>query len=171
MRNEKGQFIKGCNRIDMIGENNPRWNGGSKKCLDCRISLTSRGTKIKRCQKCYFKTRLGKNNNKWKGGKETEKIRAIISQQTREVRKRGNGGSFTLEEWNELLKKFNYMCLCCKRFEPEIKLTVDHILPISMGGRNDIQNLQPLCKSCNCRKHTKHIDYISNFYQFNETIN
>lgn len=165
MRNEKGQFIKGYKRPDITGEKNPRWTGGSKKCIDCSVNLTSRSCNIKRCQNCYFKTRIGENNNLWKGGISKQKGYDTFIQQNREARKKGNGGSYTLEEWNALIKKFNYMCLCCKRQEPQIKLTVDHIIPISKGGRNDIKNLQPLCFNCNARKHAKHIDYISNFFQ------
>jgi len=101
----------------------------------------------------------------YKGGKDTQKARSLISQQNRQAKKRQNGGTYTLQDWDKLLKTFNYMCLCCKRCEPEIKLTVDHIVPVSKGGKNEITNLQPLCKSCNSKKHTKNTNYIAEFYK------
>lgn len=69
----------------------------------------------------------------------------------------GDRGSFTDEEWNELCEKYSRTCLCCK--DPEKPLTKDHVVPLSKGGMNTIDNIQPLCQSCNSRKKDKVIDY------------
>jgi 5-methylcytosine-specific restriction endonuclease McrA len=98
-----------------------------------------------------------------KGTKRVSEIdqkrkRASWSSQRRAT-KRGNGGFHTIQEWEKLKELYNWTCPCCKIIEPEIKLTVDHIIPVKMGGSNDIINIQPLCKSCNSVKHTKIIKY------------
>lgn len=58
-------------------------------------------------------------------------------------------GSFTFQERNELFKKYNNQCLFCNSKE---HLTIDHIIPLSLGGTNYMENLQLLCRSCNSRK-------------------
>ena len=63
---------------------------------------------------------------------------------------------YTAEEWQALCAKYDYRCLCCGEQKP---LTVDHIVPISRNGSNDIDNIQPLCRSCNSKKHDSIIDY------------
>ena len=104
----------------------------------------------------------GEKSPHWKGGikyaKRFPEKRAFWSRQ-RTYRMKGANGSHTLEEWENLKKEYNFMCLCCKSFEPEIKLTEDHIVPISLGGSNNIENIQPLCVSCNSRKWLKVINY------------
>lgn len=47
-------------------------------------------------------------------------------------------------------------CLCCGATE---HIQIDHIIPVSMGGKNAISNYQPLCKTCNLKKGIKIIDY------------
>jgi 5-methylcytosine-specific restriction endonuclease McrA len=77
----------------------------------------------------------------------------------RRAKKKGNGGSFTSLEWRSLCRKYRYRCLRCGKREPDIKLTVDHVLPIQFGGTNTIDNIQPLCGECNTSKGPRHIDY------------
>jgi len=159
MRNAKGQFIKGSTS-EYKGANSPVWKGGRLKWLDRGKQLFKNTAKY-----CRNHMLLGNRSYGWKGGEETAKIRAVAAQHARVTKQKGNGGSYTHQEWSDLIQKFNNMCLCCKRKEPEIKLTADHIVPISMGGTSFISNIQPLCKSCNSRKSAKHIDYISQYYE------
>ena len=68
-------------------------------------------------------------------------------------------GAHTAQEWEALKAKYNNTCLCCGKVEPEIALTRDHVLPITKGGTDNIDNIQPLCWSCNSSKNDKHVDY------------
>lgn len=67
---------------------------------------------------------------------------------------------FTPEQWREIKTKYNFTCPMCRRHEPEIQLTVDHAIPISRGGFHIASNIQPLCRSCNSRKHA-HVWFAS----------
>ncbi|MDZ4721622.1 MAG: HNH endonuclease [Roseiflexaceae bacterium] len=81
----------------------------------------------------------------------------------RRIFKMGKSKSFTAAEWKALKERYNYTCLRCGRQEPEIKLTADHIVPISKDGVGTIDNIQPLCKRCNTAKHDDTIDYRPNW--------
>lgn len=88
-----------------------------------------------------------------------QQIKKLFRNMRYRARKRGAEGSHTIQEWFELKKFYGNMCLCCKRTEPKVKLSEDHIIPLSKGGSDYIDNIQPLCVSCNTRKHARVIDY------------
>ena len=52
--------------------------------------------------------------------------------------------------------KYGKKCLKCGSEEC---ISLDHIIPVKKGGKNELDNLQPLCKSCNSSKGHKIIDY------------
>ncbi len=43
-------------------------------------------------------------------------------------------------------------CKICGRSSDEVPLEVDHIVPVSKGGTDEINNLAALCKDCNSGK-------------------
>lgn len=79
--------------------------------------------------------------------------------QRRRARMKDAEGHFTTAEWEALLTQYDACPMCSRRWE-EIPpptgrssvITRDHMVPISKGGSNRIENIQPLCYSCNSRK-------------------
>ena len=64
-------------------------------------------------------------------------------------KRRAAGGNFTAVEWEQMQKDYNYFCAYCGQKK---KLTMDHIVPISKGGRHIGDNIVPACLSCNSQK-------------------
>ena len=51
-----------------------------------------------------------------------------------------------------VLKRAKYRCELCGAHESQIALHVDHIIPRSKGGPDDLSNFQALCQTCNTNK-------------------
>lgn len=146
-----------------------------KKCSGCGIAKpfsefspkkrkdTNDGTSslCKDCTKKKRQERYWANPEKARAyvrSRPYDPVKRKIAYDIRRAREK-SGESFTRSEWRELKKKYDYTCLCCGKREPEIKLTHDHIVPVSKNGANTIDNIQPLCHECNNRKHTDTTDY------------
>ena len=61
-------------------------------------------------------------------------------------------GEFSYEQF--ILKCSEYECRCiyCGN---ELPLVPDHMIPLSRGGSNSIENIIPACNSCNCQKQAR----------------
>lgn len=62
-----------------------------------------------------------------------------------------NGGTLTAQDIR-MIKTKNTECAICHSAG---NLELDHIIPLSLGGRNEPQNIQVLCKHCNSSKQAK----------------
>lgn len=189
MRNEKGQFVKGYGF--WTGKKRPGFKNSTTFAKGLipfnkgKTGLCSDETILKMSLARLGKPRVGKPEN-WKRSEKTRKILSILGKKRigplssgyidgrmtipgyatwlknkRNRLKKASSGSHTFEEWFNLKSKYNNTCLDCGRKEPDILITEDHIVPLSKGGSDFIENIQPLCKSCNCRKHDKIINFIS----------
>lgn len=65
---------------------------------------------------------------------------------------------FTCADWECVLEEFSHACAYCLR--QDVKLTMDHVVPISKGGAHTVGNIVPACKSCNSKKRDRSIFYM-----------
>lgn len=100
----------------------------------------------------YIKTaNLWKKNNK-------EKVREIIRKENLKRKNKNIIHTFTVEQWIAKKNATNGICPSCNTFIGTDKLTLDHIFPIKKAEKGrvyTIEDVQPLCNSCNSIKHDK----------------
>lgn len=142
----------------------PEWSEGARR--RSRERQKSRPEEKKRNDALYYQRHKEAVNatNKAYAQKNREKLRpskhaTLIRYR---ARKANAEGDFTAKEFKELCEQVDYHCAYChKRF---VKLTADHILPLSRGGSNDISNIIPACGPCNYSKQAKTpLEYVSRF--------
>ena len=67
-----------------------------------------------------------------------------------ERRKLESAGAVSREDWAELVTLLGHRCVYCGRVRT--RLGVDHVQPLSRGGRHEIGNVLPACRRCNTKK-------------------
>lgn len=73
----------------------------------------------------------------------------------REQRKLTNPGSVgvSVRDWRRLLTRYGHCCAYCGARSD--RLQMDHVIPLSRGGRHAIGNVLPACRRCNTSKRAK----------------
>lgn len=133
--------------IDRFDLNNIRM-AICRKCGNHRIYNPDREG---RCAQC-----LATKRKRLRASPSARLVRRLAKHR-RIVRIRGNGGELTTMEWKVLCSFYGSKCLCCGASDE--RLTIDHVIPLSLGGRHEAANVQPLCHYCNSVKSDRTIDY------------
>lgn len=60
----------------------------------------------------------------------------------------------------DVFKRDAFKCQYCGASPPEVLLEVDHVIPVSIGGQNDLDNLITSCQSCNSGKSNRSLEDI-----------
>lgn len=143
-----------CQRADRAGERNPKWRGGTVVTLACRhcsksFQIQRAGTKKNRGQFCSIECKAA--GTRIHATKAAQRRAASRRRETRQRAARAIN-HHTEAEWMALLAKHGG---CCARCRSTDRIERDHIIPMSKEGDDSIENIQPLCKRCNCRKWNK----------------
>ena len=117
-----------------------------ESCVECQRKKAVRDRQ-------YAKSELGRANN----NKATRKYRRTDKGKWqgkvyKYYLRNNESGKIDKKLWEEKLVMLEGKCQMCGTKE---KIIIDHITPLSKGGTNNIDNLQPLCISCNCSKNNK----------------
>lgn len=127
--------------------NSTRCDGLSQYCKECEKS---------RFSGYFYRNRrkvMDKNRRYFK--EHPEKLKAIRDVRLNRINGTDDG---TINRWQVdcMFHYYGDRCLCCGS---TVNLEADHVIPLCKGGKHSIDNMQPLCKSCNSSKNGKHIDY------------
>lgn len=86
----------------------------------------------------------------------------------KEARRLSDDRMYSQAWWRRLRKMVLDREPFCRQCRKEGRYTeateVDHIIPVSRGGSNSFDNLQPLCKSCHSRKTAKENRFLPLYY-------
>lgn len=58
----------------------------------------------------------------------------------------------------EVFRRDNHTCRYCGGTPPDVKLTVDHVTPVALGGSDEPTNLVTACRDCNAGKSSSNPD-------------
>lgn len=134
-------------------------DGLGSYCIDC-YSKKSKGY-YKTDEESKSKRRIAEKKRYYKlkaEDPEKLKLKYITVALRRRERYAMNGDKvhISIDLLRKVLERDENKCLACGSIE---NLEMDHIVPVSCGGRTTFDNLQLLCRECNRSKFTKTIDY------------
>jgi hypothetical protein len=135
-----------------------------KRLIQNRAAYWRNREKIRLSRKIWSSENREIVSIRWREWAKDNKDYLKAKKAERKARVLKNGGYFTKEEWVHLKDKFDNKCLACGKSEKETKITPDHVVPLVKGGTSYIDNIQPLCRSCNCSKRAEIIDYRNGQY-------
>lgn len=139
-----------CQMKDRHVERNPNWRGGmaERKCGHCGSEFKAFVANVSKGEAIYCSRGCKRDGQR----KYPDLVVAHREHSRRRETRQKAGRSIkthTYAEWISLLERSGHRCSHCGVGG---KLTRDHVMPLSKGGHDGIDNIQPLCHSCNCKK-------------------
>lgn len=152
--------------LDDFNKNKNRYDGHQGYCRPCQnsrnvewqIDNRDRYLALKKARYNSNKEKHNEGVRRWQK-ENPKKMAAIYARYTqnhkekiylKNHRRRIKVKSNTLVVLDKEIKRlYSSNCIHCGTTE---NITMDHLIPVSRGGRHSIGNLVPMCRSCNSRK-------------------
>jgi 5-methylcytosine-specific restriction endonuclease McrA len=144
-------YCKACNVRHVKAwqqQNNERVNAGHRKNYAKNLEASREARRV-RVRRWYAKHAESQKLRAAEYRKAKPEIKRL-SQSKRRALQRGNGVFVVTQR--DVMRLLRAPCAACGSLTNQ---TIDHVIPIALGGRHSIGNLQTLCFSCNSSKHTK----------------
>lgn len=91
----------------------------------------------------------------WSKEKQKDARRRQRNKNNNQRRKKYHTTNISKKKKRLLKNKTNFFCVKCKIWYKKELATLDHIIPVALGGTNDYDNLQFLCEPCHVQKTKK----------------
>ena len=170
-----------ANEMNFNKNKNGKW-GLDSKCNECRKKYRDMHKEYhneynKQWYQSHKEDVLEKNKQYREENKEKESERhkkwhknnpekAFNRDARRRLKEESQGRGITKEQWLEMMKFFDWRCAYSGETLSNNR-TIDHIIPLSKGGKHEVWNCVPMIKKYNSSKHTRNwINWYNqqNFY-------
>lgn len=128
-----------------------RWHTKEKlRCDSCskRCQFVFQIETVLSCPKCALKTIEFFFKTSDREYVNMRSIEDVLFNTRKETIKRERSKS-NLKTRFEVLTRDRFKCVLCGAVAQEVKLEIDHIVPVSKGGKTEMSNLRTLCFPCN----------------------
>ncbi|AKJ72424.1 HNH endonuclease [Gordonia phage GTE8] len=178
-RQREGDYVRGVPRSKQCSSCSKPFSPNSsrqKYCSrECRPRPIKKPVMTKQCPECetVFKTSRDRQtcSNRCAMRRRYREKPQVVAQKVRawevanrdshrirqaercDRRRRAIVGSVSTRDWKRALRRAQGRCAYCQC--RSTRLTIDHVVPISRGGRHTIGNVIPACPRCNYQKKNK----------------
>lgn len=129
----------------------------NREVLNKKVSEWQKTPKGIQARKKYAETHRENQREASQRYNKSHPEHGVRHAQIRRARKRVLPATLTHEDWETILREWNYACAYCGKawFEVDGVLQQDHVIPLSKGGGYVYENIVPACGKCNGKKHNK----------------
>jgi 5-methylcytosine-specific restriction endonuclease McrA len=138
-------------------ERNPGYYARYTQC-ERQLAWRERNIERLRADAREYQNKLPDRAERGKRWREDNRVYFQVRERNRRAAKANNPDSVGVSQrdWIRLCRRHSGCCAYCEQ-QPEGTLEMDHIIPLTKGGRHAIGNIAPACRDCNMRKGNKYL--------------